>query len=38
VRRLGAPRIPIPFAPELEAMARVTPVQVAAAIGQVASA
>ena len=38
VRRLGAPRIPIPFAPELEAVARVTPVQVAAAIGQVASA
>ncbi len=38
VCRLGAPRIPIPFAPELEAMARVTPAQVAAAIGQVASA
>jgi pyruvate dehydrogenase E1 component beta subunit len=38
VRRLGAPRIPVPFAPELEAMVRITPTQVATAIREVASA
>jgi pyruvate dehydrogenase E1 component beta subunit len=38
VRRLGAPRIPVPFAPELEAMVRITPTQVAKAIREVASA
>lgn len=32
VKRLGAPRIPVPFAPELEAMARIGSEQVAAAI------
>ena len=37
VRRLGAPRIPVPFAPELEAMVRVTPAQVATAILAVAA-
>jgi pyruvate dehydrogenase E1 component beta subunit len=38
LRRLGAPRIPVPFAPELEAEVRVTPAQVARAIREVASA
>lgn len=32
VARLGAPRIPVPFAPELEAAVRVSPERVAAAI------
>ena len=30
VRRLGAPRIPVPYAPVLEATSRITPAQVAA--------
>jgi pyruvate dehydrogenase E1 component beta subunit len=37
VRRLGAPRMPVPFAPELEAMVRITPGQVADAIRAVAT-
>jgi pyruvate dehydrogenase E1 component beta subunit len=32
LRRLGAPRIPVPFAPELEAEVRVSPAQVSRAI------
>jgi pyruvate dehydrogenase E1 component beta subunit len=32
VKRVGAPRIPVPFAPNLEDVVRVTPERVAAAL------
>jgi pyruvate dehydrogenase E1 component beta subunit len=38
VRRLGAPRIPIPFSPPLETALRVTEAKIAAAIAEVSAA
>jgi pyruvate dehydrogenase E1 component beta subunit len=36
VRRLGAPRVPIPYAPPLEALCRVTPERIAAVAREMA--
>jgi pyruvate/2-oxoglutarate/acetoin dehydrogenase E1 component len=32
IRRLGAPRIPVPYAPQLEEICKISPTQIAEAV------